>query len=98
MKAIEFLVELSNKYLTGEINGKEFADEFESYFYEVEETIYNYDKNIYNALDDIREAIAYYEPDVNIREESKDLIDDNGLNYKVKINLKKLKNPSIKTA
>lgn len=98
MKAVEYLAKLANKYLMGEIEGKEFAEEFESYFYEVEEAIYDYDKNIYNALDNIREAIAYYEPDVNVREESKDLLDDKELNYRVKINFEKLKNVGIKTA
>lgn len=98
MKAVEYLVKLANKYLMDEIDGKEFADEFEPYFYEAEEIIYDYSKDIYNALDDIREAIAYYEPDANIREESKDLIDDKELKYKVKINLERLKNVGIKTA
>ncbi|WKV10178.1 hypothetical protein Q2T46_07025 [Thermoanaerobacterium sp. CMT5567-10] len=51
-----------------------------------------------NVLDNIREAIAYYESDENIREKTKYLIGDDELNHKVKINLEKLKNISIKTA
>ncbi|MEG6567049.1 colicin immunity domain-containing protein [Thermoanaerobacterium saccharolyticum] len=98
MKAVEYLVELANKYLIGEIDAKSFSEKFESYFYEAEEAIYDYDKKIYNVLDNIREAIAYYESDENIREKTKYLIDDDELNHKVKINLEKLKNVSIKTA
>ena len=63
------LLNLIKQYLNNDMLSEEFVLDFEELFLDIEDKVYSDNIELYNLLDDIRMACAYYEDNEEIRKQ-----------------------------
>jgi hypothetical protein len=88
MRAIEYLASLMQDFLNNKIAASDFGLQFENYLFDHEDEIYEHSEDTHNQVANVRDAIAYFQPDQKVREGYDYLLDEEQLRKVVQENFR----------